>query len=68
MPLITHERLPDTFERARWRAEDSATGIFVGITVSHEALQDLGQDACLTKAKDKYKGIDTMIDITTGDF
>lgn len=68
MSLQVGERVQDTPERARWRGTDLATGNAVPVTVSHEALQDKGEAACLQMARQKYKSPATSVDVTTGDF
>lgn len=68
MSLQVGERLPDTLERARWRGTDAVTGGTVSITISHEALKDEGEAACLSKACEKYKSPSTSVDVTTVDF
>lgn len=68
MALIIGDRVDDTLERARWRAKDSITGADVAVRISHEALTDKGEAACLDKASEKYDGSRTSVDVTTGDF
>jgi hypothetical protein len=68
MALEIGERAGETLERVQWRAKDSATGNAVGVHVSHEALQDKGEAACLEKAKQKYDGKSTAVHVTTSDF
>ena len=68
MALIIGDRVDDSLERARWRAEDSSTGSHVAVSVSFEALTDKGEAACLSKAEDKYGGSGSSVDVTTGDF
>jgi hypothetical protein len=68
MALIIGERVQDSLERARWRATDSATSQPVGVNISHEALADNGETACLDKAQEKYDGAASSVDVTTSDF
>lgn len=68
MALIIGDRIEDTLERARWRATDSVTSKPVGVQVSHEALQDKGESACLDKAREKYDGSSSAVHVTTTDF
>jgi len=68
MTLIIGDRVDDTLERARWRARDSITGVDVAVRISHEALTDKGEAACLGKALEKYHGSGNPVDVTSGDF
>lgn len=68
MALIIGERIEDSLERGRWRATDSVTSKPVGVNISHEALRDQGEEACLDKARDKYDGSASSVDVTTSDF
>ena len=68
MALIIGDRVADSLERARWSAEDSVTGAHVAVKVSHDALEDKGESACLDKAIEKYDGSESSVDVTTGDF
>lgn len=68
MALVIGDRVEDTLERARWRATDSATGAFVAVHVSLQALTDKGEASCLNKADKKYDGKSGSVDVTTGDF
>lgn len=68
MPLDIGDRIDDDLSDARWRAKDSLTSRPVGVRVSHEALQDMGESACLQKAVEKYDGSTDSVRVTTGDF
>ena len=62
------ERVDDDLSDARWRAVDAATDRPVGVRVSHQALQDYGEQACLQKALNKYDGSAESVRVTTSDF
>ncbi len=68
MALDIGERIGDSLGRARWRATDSITKKSVKVNVSHEALKDNDEAACLDKAREKYNGSADSVDVTASDF
>jgi len=68
MTLIIGDRIDDDLSDARWRATDSVANKPVGVRISHEALKDKGESACLQKARDKYDGSSSAVRVTTSDF
>ena len=68
MVLIIGDRIEDDMSDARWRATDSAANKPVGVRISHEAIQDKGEAACLQKAQEKYDGLSSAVRVTTSDF
>jgi hypothetical protein len=68
MALNIGERVPGDEFDARWRAADSVTSKQVGVRISHEALQDHGEQVCLEKAQEKYDGRSESVRVVTSDF
>lgn len=68
MTLTIVERVNDTLARARWRGTDAVTDNPVTVTVSHEAIDDRGEVACLKMAVRKYRSPDSSVEVTNGDF
>lgn len=67
MALEIQQRIDDDLEGARYRAKDTENGQAVGVYVSHEALQDYGEEACLNVAQTKYDG-SIPVRVTKADF
>lgn len=68
MALILGDRVADDFTRARWRATDSVLGKPVSVHITHKALQDFGEPACLAKAVKKFVSPAGAVHITNDDF
>ena len=56
----------------QFQATNKATGEPIHVLISHEAIQDHGRGACLSKAKEKHSKDDTEPDgkiwVTSADF